>query len=470
MWSGSSCKKFIEVEPPPTSVTTSYVFSSDATAISSMLSIYSKLMQANGLFSGGGGGISTYGSLSSDELDNYSNSAALIEIYTNSLIETNATTSSIWRQAFKCIYDANAVIGGVNNSDKISIKIKKQLIAEAKFVRAFCYFNLVNYYGNVPLLLTTDYRLNSNAPRTNSSEIYRQIILDLKEAQSELPTTYLSQTNAVSEERVRPNKFAATAVLARTYLYIKDYNNAEIQANSIISNTNLYDTTTIAGVFLKNSKEAIWQLQPVLPGSNTFDAPAFVLLAAPSPSSSSGKNAALSDNLVNSFTPGDKRKSAWIGNLTVTGGKTCNYPYKYKVYLSNQPVTEYVMVLRFSEQLLIRAEARIHQNKIPEGISDLNVLRKRARALSTLTVPNPLPDLITSLSKEDALLAVERERRWELFTEWSHRWYDLKRTGRANEVLGPIKGSNWQPTDQLWPIPQSEMGLNPNLKPQNDGY
>jgi len=83
------------------------------------------------------------------------------------------------------------------------------------------------------------------------------------------------------------------------------------------------------------------------------------------------------------------------------------------------------------------------------------VLRDRARATPTASNPNPLPPLSTTLSKENALLAVEQERKVELFSEWGHRWFDLKRTGRANSVLGIIKPL-WQSTDILYPLPLSE--------------
>ncbi len=161
----------------------------------------------------------------------------------------------------------------------------------------------------------------------------------------------------------------------------------------------------------------------------------------------------------------DKRKSGWIGQYTED--ITYNYSYKYKAYFG--ALTEYVMVLRLAEQYLIRAEARIQQDRIDEGIDDVNIIRARARDAASPSVPDPLPDLSASLSKEDALAAVMHERQVELFTEGGHRWLDLKRTKTADEVLSVIKGNSWQATDTLYPIPQQERLANPNLS-QNSGY
>lgn len=117
------------------------------------------------------------------------------------------------------------------------------------------------------------------------------------------------------------------------------------------------------------------------------------------------------------------------------------------------------MVMRLAEQYLIRAEARIQQGKLDDGRNDLDAIRHRAG----------LPNLSTSLTQPALLLAVEQERKVELFAEWGHRWFDLKRTKRADAVLGPIKGANWQSTDTLYPIPSDAIRTNANLT-QNEGY
>jgi hypothetical protein len=128
------------------------------------------------------------------------------------------------------------------------------------------------------------------------------------------------------------------------------------------------------------------------------------------------------------------------------------------VYGNGAPVTEYYMVLRLSEQYLIRAEARAAQGKISEAKQDLNQLRSRAGLAGT-----------TANDPEGLLAAIEQERRIELFSEWGHRFFDLKRWGKAGTVLGSLKPSSWQSGHELWPIPQNQINANPALK-QNPGY
>lgn len=122
-------------------------------------------------------------------------------------------------------------------------------------------------------------------------------------------------------------------------------------------------------------------------------------------------------------------------------------------------ISEYYTPLRLAEQYLIRAEARANQDNLNGAVDDLNVIRKRA----------VLTTLLNSLTQAQVLAAVAQENRIEFFAEWGHRWLDLKRTGQADAVLGSLKGSNWQTTDQLYPIPISEILRDPNLE-QNPGY
>jgi starch-binding outer membrane protein, SusD/RagB family len=145
-----------------------------------------------------------------------------------------------------------------------------------------------------------------------------------------------------------------------------------------------------------------------------------------------------------------------VGSKTVAG-KIYNYPWKYKIRDIGLPLTEYNMVIRYAEILLIRAEAKAHLNKLDEAIDDLNLIRSRAG----------LP-LLTIADQASLLKAIEHERRIELFAEWGHRWFDLKRTGRATEILAPLKPA-WKPSAMLFPIPQNERLRNPLLT-QNPGY
>jgi hypothetical protein len=290
-------------------------------------------------------------------------------------------------------------------------------------------------------------------------------VRDLTEAKNLLSTSFLNGNLANysgNPDRVRPSRWAAAALLARVYLYTGNFANAEAQATEVISNNSLFTLSTLNNTFLKASgtnKEPIWQLQPVITGWNTQDARVFILPAT-GPANTVTYPAFLPNTLMDSFEVGDQRKLNWTKSVTVPSG-TYYFAYKYKSATINAPVTEYVSVMRLAEQYLVRAEARAQQDKISEAQTDLNSIRGRAGLLPTL-----------ANNKIALLAAVQHERQVELFTEWGHRWFDLKRTGNVNTVMGiatPIKGGTWETTDQYYPIPLLELQRNPLLI-QNPGY
>lgn len=441
----NSCEDFVDIEPPKTQIIAETVFSNEASATSAITGIYSRMIE-RGFASGDIVSYTLFGGLSADELKSYSSNN--IEFFDNSLTVDNGSVNSfLWQQPYEYIYSANAVIEGLDNSSEVSEEVKQQLEGEAKFIRAFSFFYLTNLFGNIPLHLTTDYRVTSIAARTSQSQVYQQIITDLSEAQSLLTDDY------ITEERVRPNKSVATALLARVYLYTQDWANAETQASKVITNSGTYVLENdLNSVFLAESSEAIWQLKPVQPGFNTNEGRSFILTASPVIE----QGVALSSVLMNAFEPGDNRFNSWVNSFE-DGADTFFYPFKYKIE-EGDPGVEYSMVLRLAEQYLIRAEARAEQGNIAGAQADLNRIRNRAGLDNTM--PNDQPGL---------LLAVEQERQVELFMEWGHRWLDLKRTNRADVVLETLKSPNWEATDTLYPIPQREREHNPNIT-QNPGY
>jgi hypothetical protein len=450
----TSCKKLVEVDAPITSVSDKVVYGSDITATAVLTDIYTQIVTSDV------SRIYLFPALSSDELALFAGISDLgyQAYYQNNLSPSIPGLVEYWSQIYARIYVANDAIEGLSLSNTLTPGVKQQLLGEAKFVRAFCYFYLVNLYGDVPLNLTTDYKLNSLRPRTDSKKVYEQIISDLKDAQSLLGIDYINASFSSTSERTRPNKFTATALLARVYLFTNDYINAEIEATSIIENKVLYDTVPLNNVFLKNSKETIWALQSVLSGtnSNTVEGRLFIL---PPTGPSTTYPVYLSDDLINSFEPNDERLLDWTSSMSVLS-KKYNYSYKYKVGGVDAASAEYSIVFRLSEQYLIRAEARIQQGNLSKGADDLNLIRLRA-GLSAIEVS----------TQTDLLNAILHERQVELFTEWGHRWLDLKRTSKADIILKQVKGQNWQTTDQLYPIPQSELNGNPNIKGhQNPGY
>lgn len=445
----SSCKKFLDVGTPKTEAASSDVFMNESTATVAMLSVYGDFMKGASSINA-----SSMLSQSADELANYSTPPA-VNYYANNLnyIDNN----DFWSLYYQVIYQANAVWEGVNASAALGNNVKMQLSGEALFVRAFFHFYLVNLFGDIPYQTTTNYKVLQAAGRTPVTEVYESIIRDLKAAKQMLGDQFLNAANQPGVERVRPNKSAAHAMLARVYLYRKDWRNAILEADSVISNTTTYKLLTdLNQVFKKNSQEAIWQMMPGSPvNTNGFEGPAFIMNFPPSVL----QPLAMSNQLWNAFEANDKRKQNWTGNFLAY-----HYPYKYKVKATGQPVTEYPMVLRLAELYLVKAEALAQEDELAAAIDNVDSIRNRA-GLPLLSTTSP------AIGKEELLIAIQKERNLELFTEWGHRWLDLKRTGKADEVLGPLKGDNWQSTDQLFPIPKTQMDLAPAFKgKQNPGY
>ena len=461
----TGCEKFVTVDAPKTSISEENVYKSDATAIALITSIYARMATAD-IFTGHTG-ISLVSGLSADELTlaNVVTENGLIAYYKNEL-RTGPNENygiELWRGVFNYIYMCNAALEGLGNSASITPTVKKQLLGEARFMRAFFYFYLVNFVGDVPLPVTTNAAVNATLSRSSVPLVYQQIVTDLKEAQQLLSDNYLNKDlQTLTAERVRPTKWAATALLARTYLYLADYANAEIEANKIINNSAQFSLSAVNSVFLKNSAEAIWQLQPVLTGRNTEDA--FVFRLPVTGPSAYANPVYLSPLLLNAFESGDLRRKGgnWVDSV-IASGTTYFYPAKYKATTISGGVSEYLMVFRLAELYLIRAEARVQQNNIGDAQHDLNTIRIRAG----------LPDTKAN-DKASLLTAVLNERQVEFFTEWGHRWLDLKRTGNVDAVMKevtPLKanGRPWQSYQQLYPVLYSDIQMNPHLN-QNTGY
>jgi hypothetical protein len=453
------CKKFVDVQPPTTNPVGSTVFSTSASASSAIAGLFESMQNAGNFFGAAGSAnqsFTTVGGLSADEFTNYYNAAAFSQIYQND--QTN-TTLSEWQTLYQLIYIANSIIDGLNGQTAMPEQLKLEYIGEAQFARAYCYFYLVNLFGAVPLAITTDYTTNESLSRASTTQVYQQIVSDLTNAQQSLPDYFCLPSGSQTTERTLPNKYAAAGMLARTYLYTSKWDSAEAEADTVIYNTSLFElVSNLNEVFLANSQEAIWQLEPVQTGWNTPDGGTYLLQGAPP---FYGLNpVALSTNVVNAFEPGDLRRASWVDSL-VTGGYTYYYPYKYKLgYTGNAPA-EYLMMLRLSEQYLIRAEARVQQNNILGAQADLDAVRSRAGLTATGA------SSVTALET-----AVMRERQVELFCEWGQRWLDLKRTGAVDSVMTIVtaqKGGTWIPTAQLFPVPLSDLETDPNLV-QNPGY
>lgn len=467
-----SCKKLVEVGSPFYSTNAQNVFREDASAIAALTGIYTDMSRSS-IFSGSGS-INMMAGLSADELTLFKDvsDVKFNSYYTNALVSVGPTQNfgtDAWDVLYKYVYYCNAAIEGLtlNDGNKLTPAIKQQLLGEAKFLRAFFYYYLVNLFGDVPLCITTDASVNATLSRMPKNDIYRQIISDLQSSNQLLSEDFLSGTLLnTSTERVRPTKWASKALLARVCLHAGDFVNAESESSDIIMHNSVFSLTSLGNVFLKASaanKEPIWQLQPVTAGRNTGEARTF-LLTSSGPTTNTDRPVHLSPQLMGSFEMGDQRRTKWMDSVTVSGIKYF-YPSKYKN--DGATVTEYLMVFRLAEQYLIRAEARAMQAKFQQAIDDVNLIRFVHGGL--------LVSQLAPSNQSDAINAVLRERQVELFTEWAHRWCDIKRTGKVDEVMGsvtPVKSNgtiNWQSYKQLYPIPYTDVEKNSNLT-QNSGY
>ncbi len=443
LMAATACKDFVEIDPPETALTTTTVFENKETATASLMSVYVYMTRYYTSFVSGETSLTTISAMAGDELINHSASSSLGQFAQNAITADNSDIFNNWNQIYSQVYTVNAIIEGVEESNGLTPKEKDVLIGEAKFLRAFFYFYLVNYWGDVPLITSTDYVPNATIPRTSTEEIYQQIIADLKEAQQVV--------NLESAEKIRPNQHAATALLARVYLYREQWAEAEAQASLLLNNAAFNIETDLNNVFLKESVETIWQLQSIVPFINTWDGNAYVLNSPP-------YVASLNDALLNAFETGDARRTNWVNSYS-DGAEIWYYPYKYKVRdlpEASSAKTEYLVVLRLGEQLLIRSEARAHLGDMVGAKDDLNRIRSRAG----------LPES-TAADLSSLLTAIEHERQLELLVEWGHRWLDLKRTNQIN-TLANVK-SDWQDTDALFPLPQQDLDRNQRLT-QNPGY
>ncbi len=457
----NGCRKFVELDAPNNLLVTKNVFATDETASSALVGIYAEMQdrEINMPYR-----MAVYTGLSSDELETYN--TGWQAVYQNALGALDAPTNTIWTLAYSWIYQANAVYEGCSASATLSPSVKKQIMAEALFIRAFWHFYLVNLWGDIPLVTTTNYEDKATLSRTPIAEVYKRVIIDLKAAEQDLAEDYVSATVITSSsDRVRPNRYTASALLARVGLYAKDYSNAELYSTKLISNTTKYSMESLAKVFTNTSKEAIWQLMKPLPTTNgvvTWEGNYFILNTVPT--SSSNNSSVISPQLLSAFDANDLRLTEWIGTFTATPTGKYYYPKKYKVF-TGPSMTEVSTVMRLGEQFLIRAEARLQQGNMSGSIADVDVIRKRA-GLSLVAETNPL------IGKEALFSLIMQERQRELFTEWGHRWMDLKRTNTLDARMNGIasyKKITWDTNKQLWPISQSELGRNKKLV-QNESY
>jgi len=381
----------------------------------------------------------------------------------------NSNVARDWSYLYGTIAKCNTVLDNVPNvSDPaLTAERKQQIVAEASFIRAFMYFELVRLFGDVPLMVNEIAEIDLEkldeiyVERSLASDVYARIISDLE--------TALAGVRVTAPDKGYATVGAVNTLLAKVYATIEphDWNKVNQYCDAVIAGgyellpeyDQLWDNQH------ENSSESIFEINAYGwdAGSGNWGASMFI-------GSDWKKFNTPTNDLVTAFNAeGDEiRKNSSIKFEDVTGKWTdrywpvTNFPFINK-YRDTGGTQNYI-IYRFADILLLKAEA-LNELNDPEGAAALvNEVRERVDL-----------DAVTAISQEQMRLVIEKERRLELAFE-GHRWHDLKRTGRAIEVMnamtdasGNSLGYQLNEDKLVWPIPQAERDKNDKLT-QNEGY
>ena len=440
----SSCEKSLEPEFPDFLLSEGAVFEDASTVDAALSNIYAGLRD-NSPVNGGPRGITVLLGLYADELDYYRAESPLDNtFYNHTVLANNTAVADLWNYSYSLIYSANAIIEGLEDAPLDDLD-KERFMGEALFLRAYLHFYLAELFGDIPYIKSTDYKENAKVSRMPLTEVYNLIEEDLLTAKTLLPTA------EPSGEKLRVSKGVANAFLARFYLFTQQWDKAYNSSNTVIADGNYNWQTDLNMVFLKENPSTIWQLKPAFEGGPTKEGETLIFDYGPP------YLYALTDVFISDFAVGDLRKEVWTREIS-DGNESWSHPYKYKQNYYSGSSSEYSILFRLAEQHLIRAESALQLGNLQQAKDDIDIIRLRAGL-------NPT----TATTSEEIKNELRYEWRYEFFTELGHRWFQLKRTNTANEVLGPIK-PGWKATDVLFPLPATELILNPNLNPQNPGY
>lgn len=440
----TGCNDFLEIEMPKDQIDHTKVFNDERLATAALTQVYT-LMRGNGFLSGNTNGCGFLLACYTDELEITTTQTIYFKnFYDGTVLPSNSVITEWWNHTYRQIYTVNTVLEGLEQATAISGTVKQQLQGEALAVRGMLHFYLAQTFGAVPYVTTTDYRVNQQTGKLPAAAVIQRAENDLKQAEGLLTATY------PSAERVRINQAVAQALLARLYLYTKQWQPAQQYAETVLANA-AYKPEPLNRVFLKDSQSVLWQFKPEIEGRNALEADTYIFEALPAPQSR------LSKAFLNSLEMNDLRKETWVRYVAGSSEDAHAYKYTQRGGSSSMPSKEYSVIMRIEELYLIAAEAAAEQNNWETCNAMLNTLRNRA-GLPDVEVSDPV----------SAIEAVLKERRTELFCEFGHRFYDLKRRNRLNDLLQVKPG--WQPYFSLLPLPENELLLNPNLLPQNAGY
>ncbi|SEW40600.1 RagB/SusD domain-containing protein [Chitinophaga sp. YR573] len=430
-----SCKKFLDVQPKD-SVEDDQTITDKTSATTALRGVYRRLGADNYY----GTLFQTFGYLPGDNIQWTGSQSVIQQFITHNISADNGNLQSVWSAIYATVNAANHVITKVPGVQDATFTTadRNQLIGEAYFIRALCYFDLARTWGNVPVTLTPTLSATDKSGIKNSTQaqVYAQVLRDLNSADSLL-------IPPAAQNPVRANQETVWALKARYYLYQNDWAQAITYASKVLSDVKYYALQKpYSAFFLPAStvatKESVFELSYSATYPNTHRN------SWQPPANGGTRQWAPNDafiTLVNDATIGGNRNALvaktsaglWYGNL---------------YYRS--PATDPAYVIRIAEVYLIRAEAEAQQTLLPEALADLNLIRDRAGLLAS-----------TAVTQADILLAIENERRIEFGLE-PHRWFDLVRTKRAEAVLGITNTNKY-----LFPIPANEITLSNGSLTQN---
>lgn len=398
---------------------------------------------------------------------------------------TNSSFNRWWSTLYQGIRRAHVVLENVPGID-MENELKTRLIAETRFLRGFFYFKLVRAFGDVPKVLSTN--PPTKLPRSPKSEIYDEIIIpDMEFAIENLPL----KSSYPNNEQGRVSKGTAKGLLAKVYLFREDYQNTEKYALEVINSGEFSLDPDFNHVFAEDNPFGTGSLLEVgaVPENNYFEggnqyANTMGVRGEPNLGWGFGRP---SWKLIQDFGD-DPRKDATIiflgetlQGITIQGDDSTpdtTYSdedpnqieqiecYNQKTFAAGtEPRYTWGVnrkLLRYSDVLLMAAEALNENNKPQQALQYLNMVRERARAGN----PDVLPDITTTDKAELRDIIIE-ERHRELALE-AQRYWDLVRTGKAAEVLGPLGFEEGK--HELMPIPQNAIDMSEGMITQNPGY
>ncbi|RAJ11115.1 SusD-like starch-binding protein associating with outer membrane [Chitinophaga skermanii] len=449
----SSCAKLDET--PYTFISPEIFYKTRNDAIAAVTAAYSSVRN-NGFVARN---YAILGEITTDNMFPLPNNADRIQLDNYVHNSQNVILRETWQTFYQGIHNCNFVIDYVPkiNMDET---LRARLVGEAKFLRAFYYFHLTRLFGDLPLMVTATASLDklTYPKRDPRAKVYEQIILDLKDAEEVLPISY------TGADQGRATKGAAKAFLASAYLTTKQYQLAYDKAAEVMAPSMGYGLwDNYADVFdIKNEfgKEAIFDAQ-FMSGPNNQGGNLIAFFAQEN-NSVGGRGFGSfqpTQELYDAFNPADKRREVFFTKGT-DNKYYCNKWIDADAKTENQSDNNYPL-MRYADVVLIAAEA---YNEVHVPVNDnaaykaVNSIRKRAG----------LPDF-QNLSQAQLRDSIFQERRLELCFE-GHRWFDLVRTDKLVSTLTAKGTTNIKAFHVLFPVPQFEIDLNPNLKPQNTGY